>query len=96
MNKSDSPKTEQLIKQLRKQDGLVRQQARIELVRIGEPAVGPLIEALEHRTGYTHWETAKALSQIGSPQAAQALDGIGTGLVHRLTTVPIVMTLRGA
>jgi len=73
MNKSDSPKTEQLIKQLRKQDGLVRQQARIELVRIGEPAVGPLIEALEHRTGYTHWEAAKALSQIGSPQAAQAL-----------------------
>jgi hypothetical protein len=73
MNKSDTTQIEQLIGQLGQQDGLIRQQARIALVRIGEPAVGPLIEALENRTGYTHWEAAKALSQIGSPQAAQAL-----------------------
>lgn len=73
MNKSDTAQIEPLIKQLGARDGLVRQQARINLVRIGEPAVGPLIEALEKRTDYTHWEAAKALSQIGSPQAAEAL-----------------------
>ena len=73
MNKSDTTQIVPLIKQLGERDGLVRQQARIDLVRIGEPAVGSLIEALEKRTGYTHWEAAKALSQIGSPQAAKAL-----------------------
>ena len=73
MNNSDTTNIEPLIEQLGNQDGLARQQARIDLVRIGEAAVEPLIEVLEKRTGYSHWEAAKALSQMGSPQAAQAL-----------------------
>lgn len=70
---SDPATVEQLIEQLGDRNGLVRQQARIKLVRRGEKAVEPLIEALANRTGYTHWEAAKALSQIGSPKAAEAL-----------------------
>jgi hypothetical protein len=62
-----------LIAKLDNRDGLIRQRARIALVRIGEPAVDPLIEVLNNRQGYAHWEAAKALSQIGRPKATQAL-----------------------
>ena len=62
-----------LIAELDNRNGLARQQARIALVRIGEPAVDALITVLNRRKGYTHWEAAKALSQIGSPKATQTL-----------------------
>ena len=62
-----------LIAELDNRNGLARQQARIALVRIGEPAVDALITVVNRRKGYTHWEAAKALSQIGSPKATQAL-----------------------
>jgi HEAT repeat protein len=68
-----SNKIKTLIARLDDHNGLVRQQARIALVRIGEPAVDALITVLNRRKGYTHWEAAKALSQIGSPKATQAL-----------------------
>ena len=62
-----------LIAELGNSNGLIRQQARISLNKMGEPAVDALIEALNIRRGPARWEAAKALSQIGSPKAAQAL-----------------------
>jgi len=68
-----STKISALIADLNNHDGLVRQKARNELIKIGEPAVETLIQAFNSREGYTHWEAAKALRQIGSPKAARAL-----------------------
>ena len=62
-----------LITDLGNTNGQTRQYVRISLVRIGEPAVDALIEILNGKDGLTRWEAAKALSQIGSPKAAQAL-----------------------
>ncbi len=62
-----------LIADLGSRDGLVRQQARIALIRIGEPAVPSLIKALGNRKEPIHWEAAKALSQIGDLKSVQAL-----------------------
>lgn len=69
----DSTKIDDLISDLGSNDGLVRQQARIVLVHLGQPAVAALIKAFQKRKGYTHWEAAKALSQIGDPASVNAL-----------------------
>lgn len=62
-----------LIATLGNPDGLTRQKARIDLVRIGEPAVDALAAILQSSPGVAHWEAAKALGQIASPRAAPAL-----------------------
>lgn len=62
-----------LITDLGSRDGFVRQDARIALIRMGEPAVPSLIKALGNRTEPTHWEAAKALSLIGDLRSVQAL-----------------------
>jgi HEAT repeat protein len=49
------------------------QKARLHLVSMGKPAVGPLIEALRSRRLWVRWEAAKALGQIADPTAAEAL-----------------------
>jgi HEAT repeat protein len=49
------------------------QKARLRLVSIGKPAVGPLIEALRSRKLWVRWEAAKALGQIADPATAEAL-----------------------
>jgi HEAT repeat protein len=53
--------------------GLKRQQARWELVSIGEPAVPALLKLLKDQREGVRWEAAKALSQIGDPAAAPKL-----------------------
>ena len=63
-----------LIADLGSSDGLVRQNARIALIRMGEPAVGSLITALQNKSEPTHWEAAKALKRIGTPDALAALE----------------------
>lgn len=73
LNRNNRGDIEVLIAQLGNSNGLIRQQARIGLIKMGEPAVDALIDALNYRNGPTRWEAAKALSQIGSPKAAQAL-----------------------
>jgi HEAT repeat protein len=62
-----------LIADLGSRDGLVRQNARIALIRRGEPAVPSLIKAFKNKSEPTHWEAAKALSLIGDPRSVQAL-----------------------
>jgi HEAT repeat protein len=62
-----------LVVELGNKDGFVREQARLLLVYIGEPAVVPLIEALSDRRKQVRWEAAKALSDIADPASAPAL-----------------------
>jgi len=61
------------VKELGSKDWLVRVKARRNLVEIGGPAVEPLTKALSSRNRWMRWEAAKALGQIGDPEAAQAL-----------------------
>jgi HEAT repeat protein len=53
--------------------GRARQHARESLVAIGRPAVGPLMQALQHEDWRMRWGAAKALGQIADPVAADAL-----------------------
>lgn len=62
-----------LIETLKSKDGIARQNARINLVDIGKPALDSLIKAFEVKEDPLHWEVAKALSQIGTQKAAQVL-----------------------
>ena len=62
-----------LIEKLKNEDGIVRQNARIALVDIGEPALDALINAFEIKKDPLHWEVAKALSQIGTSRSALTL-----------------------
>jgi HEAT repeat protein len=62
-----------LIAELGNEDGIIRVKARKSLVKIGQTAVGPLVEALTSRKEWVRWEAAKTLAQIGAPSATQAL-----------------------
>ena len=45
-----------------------------DLIYIGEPAVEPLIDALEDKDGEVRMWAAEALEQIGSPKALKAVE----------------------
>jgi len=62
-----------LIVALADKDPVERDGARRALVRIGTPAVKPLIAALEDARQHVRWEAAKALFSIAHPLAAPAL-----------------------
>lgn len=64
---------ETLINALSSHDDAVRVQARHSLVAIGKTAVPSLVEALRDKNYLMRWEAAKALGEIGDPQAAPAL-----------------------
>ena len=49
------------------------QTARRKLVRIGNEAVEPLVQALSNKKHWVRWEAAKALGQIGDKSASEAL-----------------------
>ena len=72
-NGKDILSIDSLIESLKSKDGLIRQKARISLVKIGEPALDALINAFQTKEEPLHWETAKALSQIGTEKAARPL-----------------------
>jgi len=50
-----------------------RQEARQDLVAMGRKAVAPLLQALGSHKKQLRWEAAKALKEIGNPEAARAL-----------------------
>ena len=60
--------------------GLARRDAREALIKIGQPAVAPLVRALQDPNWKIRWGAAKALGQIGDPTAASAL--VKTLIVH--------------
>jgi HEAT repeat protein len=71
--KSDRSDIPALIAELKNDDGLVREKARLILVGMGEAAVAPLMQVLTGKNRGTRWEAAKALGEIASPVAAPAL-----------------------
>ncbi len=62
-----------LIADLGSNNGLVRVRTRATLVSMRGEAVPSLISALQDRNWHMRWEAAKALGEIGDPQAAPAL-----------------------
>ena len=62
-----------LVEALAGDEGLARKQARRCLVRQGDRAVGPLVEALADESLVLRTEAAEALLYIASPLAAAAL-----------------------
>lgn len=61
-----SKTVEELIKDLASPDGIVRQKARYELVKIGNPALDYLLELQSAKKHLVRWEAVKAISEIGS------------------------------
>ena len=64
---------DKLVMDLASGDGMVRVRARENLVDLGSPAVGPLVELLEDSRNRVRWEAARALEAIADPAAAGAL-----------------------
>ncbi len=63
----------ELIAMLNSSDGLIRHRAHHALLKIGEPAVEALINALGSPDDFLRWEAIKVLGQIGSVRAVPAL-----------------------
>ena len=64
---------EELIKDLSNPDGIKRQKARYELVRMGNPALDFLLELQNAEKHLARWEAVKAISEIGSKKSIPIL-----------------------
>jgi HEAT repeat protein len=71
--RTNGPPLEVLIKSLSSEDDGVRVKARHSLVAMGKTAVAPLAGALKDGNELLRWEAAKALGEIGAPEAAPFL-----------------------
>ena len=71
-NQSNSS-TADLITQLGDRNGMQRKHARETLVRMGRPAVDPLIAALSAEKAIVRWEAAKAFTELHATAATPAL-----------------------
>lgn len=56
-----------LIKELMSEDGVVRNSARFELVKIGEPAIDFLAKLVNNSEDHVRWEAIKTMGEIESP-----------------------------
>ncbi len=65
-----------LIADLKCDDPIKCQNARRALVALKGDAVGALIAALDDKKHWSHWEAAKALGEIATPEAVLALVGV--------------------
>jgi HEAT repeat protein len=70
---ADNGTISSLVSDLGSKDGFVRVRARQALVMIGKKAVAPLEDALSSKDAWKRWEAAKALGQIGDPEATNIL-----------------------
>jgi len=61
-----SKTVEDLIKDLADQNGIIRQKARYELVKMGNPVLDYLLELQNAEKHLVRWEAVKAISEIGS------------------------------
>jgi hypothetical protein len=62
-----------LVDALASVDGMERQMVRMQLERIGRPAVPALLRTLQSPSEHARWEATKALGGIADPNAAPAL-----------------------
>jgi len=62
-----------LIEELKSKDGIKRQNARIELVKIGEESLDPLKELLLSKEHHIRWEAIKTIEEISSTDAIPLL-----------------------
>jgi HEAT repeat protein len=70
---SDADKIDALVAVLAAENGIEREKAREELVKIGSPAVSALASALRNPRERVRWEAAKALTEMGDPAAVSNL-----------------------
>ena len=63
----------ELVHKLGDKSRRIRRWAERELVEIGEPAVEPLINALEDENWRARWRAADALGKIGEARAIEPL-----------------------
>lgn len=72
---SSSERINSLIKDLTWDDMMICHDARLELVKIGAPAVDYLVQAMaDHgRKAWVRWEATKTLGEIADPRALEAL-----------------------
>ena len=75
MSKAAKPSVKSLIAELASKDGIIRVNARRQLVAYKARSVAPLIKTLSSENHWVRWEAAKALSQIANPASIQALLG---------------------
>ncbi len=68
-----TPSPEELILALSSEDDKARVKARSSLVAMGKAAVPSLAEALKEIDNLVRWEAAKALGEIGVPEAGPLL-----------------------
>lgn len=64
---------EELINDLANPNGIIRQKARYELVKIGNPALDYLLELQSSDKHLARWESIKAISEIGSKESIPIL-----------------------
>lgn len=63
----------ELINELGDSSRRIRQRVERELVKLGEPAVEPLIEALKNENRRARWRAANALGKIKDTRAIKPL-----------------------
>ena len=63
----------ELINKLSNPNGIIRQQARYELVKVGNAALDYLLELQNSEKHITRWEAIKAISEIGSEESIPVL-----------------------
>jgi HEAT repeat protein len=68
-----NPSVEEHVKSLFSLDAVARRRGREELVKIGTPAVGAIVELLKHPQQHVRWEACKTLEGIAHPSAATSL-----------------------
>lgn len=74
MDRTEGTGIEELLDMLQSRDGLVRQKARLGLTELGDAAVPGLCRVLLNSPSKdARWGAAKALGEIGCPEAAPAL-----------------------
>ncbi len=64
---------EELIKDLSNTNGIIRQKARYELVKMGNPALDYLLELQSAEKHLVRWEAVKAISEIGTKNSIPIL-----------------------
>ena len=96
-----------LIEKLSDEDGLVRQNARLDLQTIGKPALPQLCWTLNSKNKHARWEAARALAELHDPQSVpwliRALDdkefdirwlaGLALIRIQELALVPLLESL---